>query len=309
MPSRPRVSIVLIFLDEERFLDAAIDSVRAQSFRDWELLLVDDGSSDGSGEIARRHAAADPDRVRYVEHPGHSNLGPSAARNAGIAASRGEFIAFLDGDDVWLPERLARAVALLDAHPEADMAYARTQYWWSWAGPQARERDWDQSHGFRVDRTIAPPELLRKFLEGEAAVPCIGTLTLRREAVVSCGGFVDEFRGLYEDQVFLARVCIGHAVYVSSDLWDRYRQHPDSACATAARSDAADRARDAYLAWLVQFLASRGLRGTPLWDAALRAGKPRSRRWHARMARALRQAARRFLGADGDAARRIAGDP
>ena len=309
MPSRPRVSVVLIFLNEERFLDAAIDSVRKQSFQDWELMLVDDGSSDGSAEIARRHAAADPDRIRYLEHPGHSNLGPSAARNAGIAASHGEFIAFLDGDDVWLPERLARAVALLDAHPEAGMAYARTQYWWSWASPQARERDWDQPHGIQADRTIAPPELLRQFLEGEAAVPCIGTLTLRREVVVSSGGFVDEFRGLYEDQVFLARVCIGHAVYVSSELWDRYRQHPDSACATAALSDAADRAREVYFAWLVQFLVSRGLRGTPLWEAALRAREPRSRRLHARMARAVRQAARRFLGADGDGARRSRGGP
>jgi glycosyltransferase involved in cell wall biosynthesis len=309
MSSRPRVSIVLIFLDEERFLDAAVESVRAQSFEDWELLLVDDGSSDGSPEIARRHAGADPDRIRYLEHPGHANLGPSAARNAGIAASRSELIAFLDGDDVWLPQRLARSVALLDAHPEADMAYGRTEYWWSWAGLDAGERDWAQPHGFRADRTIAPPELLRMFLAGEAAIPCIGSLTLRRDAVLDSGGFVDEFRGLYEDQVFLARVCVGHAVYVSSELWDRYRQHPASACAIAARSDAADRARAAYLDWLADFLASRGHQGTPLWDAALRAGEPRARRWPARMARSLRQAARRILGDGGNANRRSGREP
>jgi glycosyltransferase involved in cell wall biosynthesis len=303
------VSVILIFLDEERFLDAAIRSVRAQSFEDWELLLVDDGSSDRSPEIARRHSGEDPHRICYVEHPGHVNRGPSAARNAGLAASRGEFVAFLDGDDVWLPERLERAVALLDAHPEADMTYGRTEYWYSWVGGATKVRDWVQPHGFRANRTIAPPALLRMFLDGEAAIPCIGSLTLRREVALSCGGFIDEFRGLYEDQVFLARVCIAHAVYVSSELWDRYRQHPDSACATAARSDAAERARGTYQAWLADFLDSRGLRGTPLWDAALRARMPRDRRWHARMARAVRQAARQLLGAGERTVSRRGGEP
>jgi glycosyltransferase involved in cell wall biosynthesis len=309
MPSRPRVSVVLIFLDEEGFLDAAIDSVRAQSFEDWELHLVDDGSSDRGPEIARRHADEDPHRIHYIEHPGHANLGPSAARNVGLAASRGEFVAFLDGDDVWLPERLARAVALLDAHPEAGMVYGRTEYWYTWPGGPTKVRNWVQPHGIRADRTIAPPELLRMFLDGEAAIPCMGSLTLRREVALSCGGFDDEFRGLYEDQVFLARVCIANAVFVSSELWDRYRQHPDSACATAARSDAAERARGTYHGWLVDFLEARGLRGTPLWDAALRAGMPRDRRWHARLARAVRQAARRLRGAGDGAVSRQDGEP
>jgi glycosyltransferase involved in cell wall biosynthesis len=294
MASGPRVSVILIFLDEERFLDEAIASVRAQSLPSWELLLVDDGSTDASSAIARRHADADPRRIRYLDHPGHANLGPSAARNAGLAAARGEIVAFLDGDDVWLPERLERSVALLDAHPEADMTYGRTQYWSSWAAP-GRAGDWVQPHGFRAGRTIAAPELLRMYLDGEAAIPCMGSLTLRRAAALESGGFVDEFRGLYEDQVFLARVCIDRAVFVSEELWDRYRQHPDSACATAARSDAAERARSAYHAWLADFLATRGYRGTPLWEAAVRARRPPDPRWHARMARAMRRALRRVV--------------
>ena len=125
---------------------------------------------------------------------------------------------------------------------------------------------------------------------------------------MSCGGFVDEFRGLYEDQVFLARVCVAHAVFVSSELWDRYRQHPDSACATAARSDDAERARGTYHAWLIDFLDSRGLRETPLWEAALRARMPRDRRWHARMARAVRQTVRQLLGAGGGMVTRRGGE-
>ncbi|HEX6104526.1 MAG TPA: glycosyltransferase, partial [Gemmatimonadales bacterium] len=72
MTAGPCVSVVLIFLDGEPFLDEAIRSVRGQTRTDWELLLVDDGSRDGSGETARRHAAEEPERIRYLEHPGHA---------------------------------------------------------------------------------------------------------------------------------------------------------------------------------------------------------------------------------------------
>src|SRR5262245_33392805 len=106
------VSVVTNFLNAAPYLRESIDSVIAQSHAGWELLLVDDGSDDGSTGIARRAAGRDPARCRFLEHPGHQNRGASAARNLGIAHARGEFVAFLDADDVWLPDRLARSVAL-----------------------------------------------------------------------------------------------------------------------------------------------------------------------------------------------------
>src|SRR6476620_4065614 len=80
----PLVSVVLIFLNEERFLEEAIESVRDQTLADWELILVDDGSSDRSTMIARDLAATD-DRIRFVDHLGHTNRGTSASRNFGVA--------------------------------------------------------------------------------------------------------------------------------------------------------------------------------------------------------------------------------
>src|SRR3954451_25115181 len=80
----PRVSVVTPFLNAERFLAEAVDSVLAQTYTDWELLLVDDGSSDGSTEVARNYVGLNPARVRYLEHPGHMNRGTSASRNLGI---------------------------------------------------------------------------------------------------------------------------------------------------------------------------------------------------------------------------------
>src|SRR5690242_13625262 len=91
-----RVSVITIFLNGEQFLDQAIESVICQTFTDWELLLVDDGSTDGSTKIAKDYAARHPERIRYFEHPGHINRGMSAARNVGIANARGEYLAFID---------------------------------------------------------------------------------------------------------------------------------------------------------------------------------------------------------------------
>src|SRR3546814_649945 len=135
MPQASLVSIVMPFLDAERFIGEAIASVFAQTHPHWELILVDDGSTDGGTAIARDLAARHPGKLRYLDHPGHRNRGTSASRNLGIAHARGDCIAFLDADDVYLPDRLERHVALLDAAPEADMVQSDTLRWYSWSDP------------------------------------------------------------------------------------------------------------------------------------------------------------------------------
>src|SRR5205809_3316024 len=80
-PVQPLVSGTIIFLNAERFIDEAIQSVLAQTYENWELLLVDDGSTDGSTAIARSYAERYPAKIRYLEHPGHKNHGMSASRN------------------------------------------------------------------------------------------------------------------------------------------------------------------------------------------------------------------------------------
>ena len=102
-PARPRVTIIVIFLNAAPFLAEAVDSALAQTFQDFEIILVDDGSSDGSTELAQAYARRHPAKVRYLEHPGHVNRGMSASRNTGAAAGGGDLIAFLDADDVWEP--------------------------------------------------------------------------------------------------------------------------------------------------------------------------------------------------------------
>lgn len=264
----PRVSVVVPFLNAARFLEEAVQGVFAQTYADWELVLVDDGSNDGSSTMARRFAAQRPDRVRYLEHHGHRRHGASAARNLGIRYARGEYIALLDADDVWLPRKLAQQVALLDAWPEAAMLCGRALHWYGWTGhPDDARRDFSPRLGVEADTLIRPPTLFIRILRRHSFVPCTSSLLLRRQAVERVGGYEERFRQVYTDQAFYAKLCLTAPVFVSSACWVKYRQHPDSSVAVVVRSRRARTARLAFLRWLEGYLSAQGLRGTEVWRA------------------------------------------
>src|SRR6187431_834910 len=130
----PLVSVIMIFHNAERFLNEAVRSVLGQTFGDIELLLIDDGSTDGSTGAAGKFAGEFPGLVHVFEHPEHANRGMSASRNLGMVSARGELIAFLDSDDVWEPNHLAEQVHLLRSHPAVGMVCGRAMNWRSWDG-------------------------------------------------------------------------------------------------------------------------------------------------------------------------------
>lgn len=269
MNTQPLVSIVINFLNAEKFIEEAIESVFAQSYKHWELLLVDDGSTDRSTALAQGYAARHPDRVRYLEHPEHQNVGASASRNLGISHARGEYLAILDSDDVWLPHKLTEQVAIFLSQPAAGMVYGNAVYWYSWTGePADLARDFMPSLGEQLDTLIAPPQLLDLFLQ-KLGVPCPCTVMVRREVIARRGGFEEAFRGifqLYEDQVFYAKVCFQEPVFVASACWAKYRIHPDSCVATVNAAGKEHEVRHFYLDWLEGYLAARDGRGAALWQ-------------------------------------------
>ncbi len=118
----PRVSVIIPSFNHERFLNQCLESVRAQTMSDWEVVLVDDGSHDQSVEIARQVAATDP-RIKVFLND--SNLGAYATENRGLELAQGEFAAVLNSDDYWMPLKLERQVTLLDSHPECPFAYGK----------------------------------------------------------------------------------------------------------------------------------------------------------------------------------------
>lgn len=119
----PTVSVVLPFYREGSLLAPAIESVLAQTYKDWELILVDNNASEETQKIARTYAASHLDKIRLVHEP---EQGVISARNTGILQSRGEFIAFTDGDDLLKPERLQRQFDILSSRP--DLSLVACQY-------------------------------------------------------------------------------------------------------------------------------------------------------------------------------------
>jgi glycosyltransferase involved in cell wall biosynthesis len=263
----PRVSVVVVFLNTEAYIEEAIESVLVQTHRDWELLLVDDGAVDGSSAHARRYTARYPDRVKYFEHAGHANRGASAARNLGLRHASGEYVAFLDSDDVWLPHKLARQVEILDGVPAAGMVYGATEYWYSWTGRvEDAARDTVKDLGVRPG-VAWPPTLLTSFLDGRAPTPSCSNVMIRRSVMDAVRGFEESFRSLYTDQVFFAKVCLTTPVFVAAECWDRYRQRTDSSYSGARGTAARERARTVYLTWLEQFLTDRAVESPDVWRA------------------------------------------
>jgi glycosyltransferase involved in cell wall biosynthesis len=158
----PCVSVIVPAYNRERYLGAALDSVLAQDYRPLEIVVVDDGSTDGTARVARAY----PD-VRYLHQ---ANQGVAAARNAGIAASRGELIAFLDSDDLWAPEKLRLQVGFLLEHPRVGYCLARMR---NFLEPGCPPPPW-----------IGVDELSRVEF---GIVP--GTLVARRDVFERVGGF------------------------------------------------------------------------------------------------------------------------
>lgn len=266
MPKAALVSVTVIFRDEAEFLEAAIESVLAQTYGNWELLLVDDGSTDGSTELARRYSASQPGRIRYLGHPGHENRGMSASRNLGLRNAAGAYVAFLDGDDTWLPEALIEQVAILDRNVEAAMVYGPIRYWFGWTGdPAEGRRDYVEPTGYPPNVLLPPPGPLPRFLRDRAAVP--SGILVRRHAAVAVGGFEERFRSEYEDQAFLAKLCLRFPVYAAARTWYLYRQHSQSAVATGLRTGVTDAARLTFLRWLAGYLGHPGRMPLAVWWA------------------------------------------
>jgi glycosyltransferase involved in cell wall biosynthesis len=265
----PIVSVIVPFLNTQKYIQESIESILAQNYANWELLLIDDGSTDGSTEIAQQYAQQYPEKIRYLEHEGHQNLGASASRNLGLRNAKGLYIAFLDGDDVWLPFNLNLLVGHLDSHPEAAMVYGPTQWWYSWTGnSEDMTRDYVCNLGLQANTLYKPPALfIPYFLLPSAITPCTCSLLIRREVVETIGGFEENFRYIYTDQVFYAKVALKSPIFVIDECGAKYRQHPDSSCAIVEKTGKAFAARSKFLHWVENYLSEQNVKDPQIWKA------------------------------------------
>ena len=222
----PSVSIIIIFLNAEKFLEEAVESVLGQTFLDWELFLVDDGSTDRSTGIARAYAGRLPGKVVYLEHEGHANRGMSASRNLGIAQARGEFVALLDADDIWFPEKLETQVRILSAHPGVAMVAGPAMNWYDDGAKAIQPMT-------IAPGVMAPGAWIPKILEKDDNTSGPSTVLLRTSALRSVGGFEASFKGplmVFEDQVTWFKMTLSWPVYFHPEPLLYYRIHADSVC-------------------------------------------------------------------------------
>lgn len=197
------VSVVIPCRNQARYLRDAIDSVREQTCRPFDLIVVDDGSEDDTALVARDQG------VTIISLPPR---GLSEARNAGLRAAGGEFIVFLDADDMLLPDALAIGVGALNAHPRASLAVGRCQ------GMDAYGRPLPVQH-----HAINPSDLYREWLS-KNFVWTPGAAMFRREPLIGRGGFPALLGPAADYAVYLQAARTGEAIYHGHELV-RYRRH------------------------------------------------------------------------------------
>lgn len=237
MPA-PRISIVVPAYNSARFLAATLAGAAAQTFRDWEMIIVDDGSPDDSAAIAAEFSRRDS-RIRLVRQ---DNQGVAHARNRGLAETdpRSEFVSFLDGDDVWQPDALATLLAALEAQPQAAGAHglAREIDDRSRPGPAGQLEQQLRRRLALNGRRVAelPPAAPTTF--GALLVNCWivtpGVCLLRRSFLDRAGGFRQELTPSEDWEFWLRLTRLGELVFVERVLLD-YRRHEGSVSADLRR--------------------------------------------------------------------------
>jgi glycosyltransferase involved in cell wall biosynthesis len=194
------ISCIVPVFNGERYLAEALESILKQSYRPLEIIVADDGSTDGTREVVQRYGA----QVRYLHQP---NSRPAIARNLGLGAATGEFVAFLDADDLWHPEKLERQMARFQARPELHLCVTHVQNFWI---PELR----DEEERFRSHR-------LSKPMPGYVTV----TLLARRSLFEAVGPFNAALRHGDSTDWFLRAAEHGAVMELLPDVLSYRRLH------------------------------------------------------------------------------------
>ena len=247
----PKVSVLVPFLDSDRFLREAVESVFAQTFREWELLLVDGGSTDRSRTLALQWAARRPGQIRVLGERTRP-LGIFASRALGARHARAPLAALLDSDDAWDPgllkERLSGYRRAFGARP--GVAFGPALHW----RPKSRSRRL-QLQPVPKPGLYRPPTLLAEFLEnGYIKTPTTsGTLLARTILLESSHLSRRAGRHMPEDQYLWSFAALRHPILVQSRPLVWYRRRPDSTCALGMSRGKLDGLRRRHLTWLASF--------------------------------------------------------
>lgn len=210
----PKVTVIIPAYNSMKFLPRTIDSVLSQTFQDYEILIVNDGSED---DIENWVKTIDDNRVRLISQ---ANQGQSAARNVGICQSKGDYIAFLDSDDLWHPQKLEKQVDILDKNPEVGLVY-------TWV---ARLNTEDEILKI-VWRFSEEGNVWEKLIHGNT-IAC-GSVPMVRRSCIKKVGLFSKFPFGCEDWDFWLRIAAEYPFRVIKEVLVYYRSNPSSLSQTA----------------------------------------------------------------------------
>lgn len=209
--SRPAVSVVIPTFNRAEFIAEAIASVLRQSYPDFELIVVDDGSTDATADVVKTF---DDDRLIFLSQ---ENRGRSVARNLALAKARGRYIAFLDSDDLYLEDKLEKQIAYMDRRPDVGMVYTSAHC------IDERGKPLEHSYAASVEGEIY--KQVAFFLPVTITLP---TVMVRREVLESVGNF-DEVMERFEDTDLWRRIAKRYPVGAIMEPTCRLRTHADNA--------------------------------------------------------------------------------
>ena len=262
----PLVSVIIPFFNAAPYIKATIESVEAQSYTNWEIIMVDDGSSDGSLQVAQTFVKKHPEKIFLFTHANNQNKGAAASRNLGFAKSKGDLITFLDSDDLWLPHKLKTQVQLMLSNGEIEVLCEATKYWNSWFDLNAK--DYIIPIGAPSEKLYQPPNLAAKLYPlGNGDSFCTCALMLRRESFEAVEGFDEAFTGpnqLFEDQTFFLKTCLTQRVYLSSICNNIYRQRPNSLMHGLIANGHYENALHYFLKWLKNYINSKSIKNSEI---------------------------------------------
>lgn len=214
----PRVSVVIPVFNRGKFICATIESVLSQTYRDFEVIAVDDGSQDDSREVLDSFGSS----IRCLEHPGRANRGQSASINLGMRNACGELIAILDSDDLWLPHKLAAQVECLESHPEVGLVYGN-----GWAIDEKDVRKYPIYPAGHREYSDAGRVLLDCYL----SLP--SNALVRADVYRKVGEFDEKLRASQDHDMVIRIAEVTKLAYIDSHLWC-YRRHGGSISANSA---------------------------------------------------------------------------
>lgn len=208
----PKVTVIIPCHTREKFVKTTIDSALSQTYPNIEIVVVDDGSTDGTRNILESYGA----RIKILEHPGRINKGQSAAINLAMRQTDSKYVAILDSDDVWVPEKIERQVEFLEKHPDVGLVYANGI---------AIDENGKSLYQIMGEEHVETNNPVRTLLECHFTLP--SNALVRRTAFNKAGEFDETLRSAQDHDIAIRLSEVTKLAYINEDLYF-YRRHSNT---------------------------------------------------------------------------------